>query len=148
MFNADDPVFLEAKSRAQQEARVEQQKFNGTAARERRKASRRAFAKASDAGAVAVAQERFADVLTGPTEAGLDSLSHGVKIREYTSEFTSQLVTATGEPYGLESSAPLTTDASADVAIDLSLAREGDGFGAAQPRDKPAGVSQSTTAGG
>lgn len=122
LFTPADPVFAAELARSRQEGRAEEREFNSAAAEEARVVSRGEFADASDAEAVRIAREAFADVLTGPTEAGEEALSRGLEIEGFTGQYTAQVVTATGEPYGImDSTAPLTADPSGDEPIDLSL---------------------------
>lgn len=129
MFSPDDPVVAEAVARSERESARRERIFQSPAAEARRAESEDAYADVADGAALALARETFPEELSGPAEVGLGSLSRGLEVRKYTSQFSAQVETATGEPYGLlESAAPLTTDASADTPIDLSLTRVQGGF--------------------
>jgi hypothetical protein len=129
LFSVNEPVYAAAVTKAEQADEADRAEFNSAAAKQEREDSQGEFADVSDTRAVKIARASFPDELTGPTEAGLDSLTNGLHIANYTGEFSAQVETATGQPYGvMESSAPLTTDTSADTPVDLSLERHGDDY--------------------
>ncbi len=135
VVDMSDPRYADAIALADARTRAEQRAFNSAAAGEQRQDAQEEFSDLSDSAAVRLARETFPESLTGPTEAAEDALSRGITIADYTSENTAQLVTATGNPAGiLESTTPLTTDASADTGIDLSLGRSGNHWQPEAPR--------------
>lgn len=129
LFDPADPVYAAAIAEAQARAAADEAELASPAAQERREESADAFADLSDSEAVALVREAFPEAMTGPTEAVEQATPPGTEIAEFSSQFTAQLVAASGEPAGLlESTAPLTTGPNSDTPIDLSLSRDGADF--------------------